>query len=95
MSGRPEAVAKVLTLEACRIAHSEQRCGLFYFFGGSNEFRVHEQSLSSVGLVKVTTVYLNAEGGLMEPLVVEHNKSGFSTRNCPSSTAILRWSFFK
>ena len=50
MIGHPEAVAKALTLEACRIAHAEQRRCLLFSFSGSNQCEEHELSLSPDGL---------------------------------------------
>jgi uncharacterized protein with von Willebrand factor type A (vWA) domain len=63
MSGRPEAVAKALTLEACRIAHAEQRRCLLYFFGSTNEFREHELSLDPDGLNRLMDFFVMGFGG--------------------------------
>ena len=63
MSGQPEAVAKALTLEACRIAHAEQRRCLLYFFGSKNEFREHELSLTPDGLDKLMEFLVMGFGG--------------------------------
>ncbi|EDL59204.1 hypothetical protein PM8797T_23194 [Gimesia maris DSM 8797] len=64
MSGRPEAVAKALTLEACRIAHAEQRPCLLFSFSGSGQYVEHELSLSPDGLQSLLEfLTMNFDGG--------------------------------
>ncbi len=50
MQGIPEIVAKAITLEAMRLAHSENRDCLLYSFSGPDDVNEHELSLSPDGI---------------------------------------------
>jgi len=50
MQGIPETVAKAITLEAMRLAHSENRDCLLYSFSGPGDVDEHELSLSPDGI---------------------------------------------
>ena len=50
MQGIPETVAKAITLEAMRLAHSENRDCLLYSFSGPSDVHEHELSLSPDGI---------------------------------------------
>ena len=50
MSGDPEAIAKALVLETCRVAHAEQRRCLLYSFSGTQDCAELELALTPNGL---------------------------------------------
>lgn len=71
MAGVPEAVAKALTLEAMRVAHTERRQCLLYNFSGPGQVYEHTLSMTPEGLTGLLTFLIQSfQGGtdVQEPL---------------------------
>lgn len=72
MSGTPEIIAKALTLQAAKIAHSEKRACYLYAFGGQGQRIEHDLKFTQGGIEKLLEFLGYSFGGGNDIETVEY-----------------------